>query len=120
MEFVEGEDYLYPADALSFLEAGEQFAYGRAEGYFTGMIQTIEDVDPDAFQELETLILKAQTLADTAYADLTAGAYTQTEEYSGYFGDGRQQFRLNRYQTLEQSMNETYAAFAQWLAGWEL
>ncbi len=119
-EFAQGQDYLYPDDALMFLEEGDQFGYGRQDGYFEDMLATIESVDPDAFEELEQIIRSAQQLADQAYGELAAGNCTQVQEYSGAFGDGRFQFRLDQQESLEQEMANMYYSFSAWLSSWEL
>jgi putative Holliday junction resolvase len=64
-EFEGGKDYLYPTDALRFIETdGAQYNYGYADGYFEGMIATIKEVNATEFNDLIENITKAQTLAE--------------------------------------------------------
>ena len=119
--FSEGKDYLYPSDALRFIETeGYQFHYGYVEGYFDNIIATVEAVDPTAFADLVKNIRAAQKLAEEALAELRAGNYTTVEEYSNAFGDGRSQFQMNKAQYLESEMQRVYSDFSSWLSGWEL
>jgi len=124
-EFESGKDYLYPQDAFNFLEKeGAQFNYGYKDGYFDGMITKINEVSSTDFTKVTENIKKAQNLADRALADLKAGAYAQTTEYSkiedGGFGDGRQQFKLNNQDAYQSEMQAIYKEFADWLAEWEI
>lgn len=120
-EFSEGKDYLYPSDALHFIESeGAQFHYGFKEGYFDGIRNTILAVDGTAFAALVKVIDDAEALADTAYAELKAEQYGVTEEYSDTFGDGRTQYRMTKADELESGMEAVYRAFSEWLASWEM
>lgn len=119
--FSSGKDYLYPSDALSFLETeGAQFNYGFQDDYFTNMIATIQEVDPTAFDELVQIIRDAEALSGKAYAELTNGNYTPIEEYGTVFGDGRTQYQLNNAQELDEEMTVLYHRFSQWLSEWEI
>ena len=121
MEFSEGKDYLYPEDALAFVETeGAQFHYGFVEGYFEGMIATIRSVDKTAFEELVQTILDAKALSEKGYTALKNQECEATVEYSGVFGDGRSQYRILIADELEQQMYNVYTAFSEWLSGWEL
>ena len=120
-QFDGGADYLYHEDALYFIETdGAQFNYGYKDGYFEGLIATIESVDPTAFADLVQIIKDAQALSDLAYSELTAGNFTQVSEYSGAFGDGRLQYNLNNATELGSEMERIYRLFSNWLASWEL
>ncbi len=119
--FESGRDYLYPSDALRFIEEeGAQFHYGFQEGYFQEMIDRIQEVDPEAFQELVRIISEAKALTDRAYQELTEQKYSQVEEYTGEFGDGRKQYKMDAAEELEKQLESLYAAFSQWLSEWEL
>lgn len=116
-----GKDYLYPDDALMFVESDkEQFNYGFKDGYFDNIISTVKSVDPTAFNDLVKIIEDARVLADKAYAELKAKNCTPATEYSGVFGDGRTQFKINASAELEGEMERIYMAFSEWLASWEL
>ena len=120
-QFDGGADYLYYDDALYFIETdGAQFNYGYKDGYFEGLIATIESVDPTAFADLVQIIKDAQALSDLAYSELIAGNFTQVSEYSGAFGDGRLQYNLNNATELGSEMERIYRLFSNWLASWEI
>ncbi len=120
-EFEGGKDYLYPTDAINFIETeGAQFNYGYAEGYFDSMIKTIEEVSTADFITLVENIKKAKSLAERALADLEAEEYATTTEYSGSFNDGRSQYKMNNADTYEKEMEGIYREFSEWLAEWEI
>ena len=120
-EFESGKDYLFPTDALHFIETeGAQYNYGYKEGYFDSMIKTIEEVSTTDFITLVENIKKAKSLAERALADLKAEEYATTAEYSGSFGDGRNQYKMNNADTYEKEMEVIYREFAEWLAEWEI
>lgn len=119
--FSGGKDYLYPSDALSFItKEGYQFNYGYQEGYFDKIVATIEQVNPTEFKELVQNIRDAEALANKALAELNAGNYSVVKEYSNYFKDGRNQYKMNASAELEAEMERVYKAFSQWLSSWEL
>ena len=120
-EFDSGKDYLYPTDAIYFVETeGAQYNYGYADGYFEGMIATIKEVNATEFNDLIENITKAQALADKALTALKNEEYTTTAEYADVFGDGRSQYIMNDNATYEAEMEAVYTEFAEWLAEWEL
>lgn len=119
--FSGGKDYLYPSDALTFIEKeGYQFNYGYQEDYFDNLVAVVEEVNPTAFADLVQNIRDAEALADKALAELKAGNYTVVTEYSTVFKDGRSQYKLNISEELEKEMQAIYKAFSEWLASWEL
>ena len=120
-EFDGGKDYLYPTDAIYFIETeGAQYNYGYADGYFEGMIATIKEVNATEFSDLIENITKAQALADKALTALKNEEYTTTAEYADVFGDGRSQYIMNDNDAYEDEMQAIYTEFAEWLAEWEL
>ena len=120
-EFEGGKDYLYPTDAINFIEKeGAQYNYGYADGYFDSLINTIEEVSATDFITLVENIKKAKSLAERAFADLKAEEYATTDEYSGSFGDGRSQYKMNKADAYEKEMEAIYREFAEWLAEWEI
>ncbi len=120
-QFSEGKDYLYPQNALYFIETdGAQFNYGFKDGYFENLISTIESVNPTAFADLVQNIRDAKALANTAYNELKNGKYTLVTEYDDVFGDGRPQYKLNKADELDESMKALYSDFSDWLSSWEL
>ena len=119
--FEGGKDYVYPTDARDYLDVdGAQFNYGRKEGYFDGIIQMIEQVDPGAYAELVQVVRDAKELADQGYRELVAGKYTAVDEYSNIFKDGRKQYKMDESEMLENGMNTIYSRFSDWLASWEI
>ena len=120
-QFESGADYLYPDDAMYFYQTdGAQYNYGYQPGYFDSLIATIESVNATEFAGLVANIRKAEALALEVLAEIESGNYTSVSEYSGYFGDGRAQYQMNRAAEFEVLMQSTYAEFAEWLATWEL
>ena len=96
--FEGGKDYLYPTDALAFVEQdGAQYNYGYKSGYFDGLIATVKSVDETAFAELVAIIERAEALADEAYDDLKDEKYSTVPEYSDAFKDGRTQYGVNGF-----------------------
>ncbi len=121
VEFESGKDYLYPEDALRFIETdGAQYNYGFKSDYFDNIVKTIESVDKTAFSELVKTVRDAEELCDKAYNELKNGGYTQTTEYSNVFKDERVQYKVNLEKELEDGMETMYSAFSNWLAEWEL
>ena len=119
--FGNGKDYLYPTDALKFIETdGAQFNYGYKDGYFDSLISRIKAVDPEAFSDLVSIIERAKILANDAYSDLKSGKYDETAEYSNVFRDGRKQYVMDSGEVFSQNMNSLYSEFSTWLSGWEL
>ena len=120
-QFEGGGDYLYPDDAIYFYKTeGAQYNYGYQPGYFDSLIAKVESVSKTNFTALVENIRKAQTLAAEAIAEIEAGNYASVAEYSGQFGDGRPQYKMNRAEEFDAKMQETYLEFAEWLATWEL
>lgn len=119
--FSGGKDYLYPSDALTFIEKeGYQFNYGYHEDYFDNLVAAVEEVNPTAFADLVQNIRDAEALAYKALTELKTGNYTVVSEYSTVFKDGRSQYKLNNSEELEAEMQAIYKAFSEWLASWEL
>ena len=120
-QFEGGVDYLYPSDIDLFCKNdGAQFNYGYREGYFDELVAKVESVSATDFAALVENIRKAEALAAEALAEIDAGNYTTTVEYSNIFGDGRAQYIMNRADELDVLMTATYQEFAAWLATWEL
>ena len=120
-QFEGGGDYLYPDDAIYFYKTeGAQYNYGYQPGYFDSLIAKVESVSKTDFTALVENIRKAQALAAEAIVEIEAGNYASVAEYSGQFGDGRPQYKMNRAEEFDAKMQETYLEFAEWLATWEL
>ncbi len=120
-QFEGGSDYLYPDDVKYFYKTeGAQYNYGYAEGYFDGLIATIENVSAADFTALVENIRKAEALAAEAIAEIEAGNYSITAEYSEQFGDGRDQYIMNKNDYFDETLKAVYLEFAEWLSSWEL
>ncbi|MBO5701593.1 MAG: hypothetical protein J6S71_04075 [Clostridia bacterium] len=120
-QFEGGSDYLYPSDIDLFCKNDDtQFNYGYKEGYFDDLVAKVESVSKTDFVALVGNIRKAEALAKEALAEIDAGNYTQVAEYSNTFGDGRNQYRMNKADEFDAKMQETYREFAEWLATWKL
>jgi hypothetical protein len=121
MNFESGEDYLYPSDAIYFIETdGAQFNYGFKSDYFDKITNTVKAVNETEFSELISIINDAKLLASKAYTELKNGNYTQVAEYSGRYNDGRKQYKLTKATELKNEMDGTYSEFSTWISGWEL
>ncbi|MGN1320030.1 MAG: hypothetical protein ACI4U6_02815 [Acutalibacteraceae bacterium] len=120
-KFESGKDYLYPNDALQFIQTdGAQYNYGYADGYFESLISKIEEVNKTEFSDLVDNIKKAKLLTEKALNALENGEYITTTEYSDTFGDSRSQYKMNDYDSYKTEMNEIYKEFSAWLAEWEV
>ena len=121
MNFESGEDYLYPSDAIYFIETdGAQFNYGFKSDYFDKLANAVKAVNETEFSELISIINDAKLLASKAYTELKNGNYTQVAEYGGRYNDGRKQYKLTKAAELKNEMDETYSDFSTWISGWEL
>lgn len=120
-QFESGRDYLYPSDALYFIQTDKaQFNYGYKEGYFQGLIKTVKEVNETEFETLVNNITKAEQLSALALAQLTEGKYTIVNEYSKEFNDGRNQYKILINEELEKKIDDLYTEFSNWLSSWEL
>ena len=120
-EFSEGKDYLYPTDAVYFVETdGAQYNYGFKEGYFDNIIYAKESVDANAFSDLVATVEKVKALSEKAYNELKAENFTLVDEYSDVFGGNHKQYKLNNSAELEQETDGNYREFSTWLSSWEL
>ena len=116
-----GSDYLYPENALMFIKTeGAQFNYGYVDGYYDDMVRRIEEVDKEAFSALVDNIRKTEALAKEALADLEGGKYSYQNEYYGTFGDGRGQYKMDRYDEFMTETQAIFSEFASWLSEWEI
>ena len=120
-QFESGRDFLYPSDALYFIQTDKaQFNYGYKEGYFQGLIKTVKEVNETEFETLVNNITKAEQLSALALTQLTEGKYTIVKEYSNEFNDGRNQYKILISEELEKTIDELYTEFSNWLSSWEL
>ncbi len=113
--------FLYPSDALGYLtQENAQWNYGYRDGYFDGLIQKVEAVDPTAFADLVINIQKAEALAEKALGELETGNYTYEVKYVEQFGTEDKVYTLNKGEELAFEMEALYQEFSLWLSGWEM
>lgn len=120
-KFESGKDYLYPSNAVRFIENdGAQFNYGFKEGYFENIIKTVKEVDENAFKDLVSIVEKTEALADRAYKDIKDGKYSKVNEYSNAFKDGRKQYKMDNADAYETEFKKIYSDYSEWIASWEI
>lgn len=113
--------FLYPTDALNYIKNdGAQWNYGYKDGYFDGIKAKIISIDGEAFSDLLENIDKAKALAEKALAELENGNYTSEYKYVEQFDTSDYVYTINIGEELAAEMNELYAEFSDWLAGWEM
>ena len=116
-----GVDYLYPQNALDLIKTeGAQFNYGYVDGYFDEMVRRIEEVDKEAFVPLVNNIRSAEELAQYALSQLEEENYQEMVEYSGAFGDGRLQYKMNDDEYFVERLQAIISEFTSWIAEWEI
>lgn len=113
--------YLYPTDALNFItKDGAQYNYGYRDGYFDSLVNEIESIDKDAFDDLISNIRRAEALAKKALNELNSGNYTSEYQYLEKFDNYDYVYTLNKGEELTGEMNIIYKEFSAWLGGWEM
>ena len=113
--------YLYPEDAKNLITMDDaQFNYGYNDGYFDGIVQKIEDVDPVAFSDLVANVRSAEELAKKALAELENGNYTFEKKYLEQFGTEDLVYTLNIGEELNSEIQTLYYEFSNWLGSWEM
>ena len=113
--------FLYASDALRYLQTdGAQWNYGYQEGYFDGIVKTIEKLDATAFSALTENVRKAEKLANEAIQELLDGNYTYEYKYVEKFGQEDYIYTLNRGEELSEKNDALYYEFAEWLSTWEM
>lgn len=113
--------YLWPADALHYLETeGAQYNYGYQTDYFDNLVKAVEKLDKKAFADLVDNIRSAQELANIALNELRTGQYTYENQYLEKFDTYDDVYTLNRGDELAAAMDDLYTEFALWLASWEV
>ncbi|MBR2834687.1 MAG: hypothetical protein IKE43_03110 [Coriobacteriales bacterium] len=113
--------YLYAADAKRNIKTdGAQYNYGYKDGYFDGIVQKIESVDPEAFSDLVANVRGAEALAQRALSELENGNYTYELKYLEQFKTEDYVYTLNAGEELASQMQTLYYAFSNWLGSWEM
>lgn len=118
---VEPGYYLYDTDALYLITTeGAQYNYGYQDGYFEGLISSVENLDKNGFADLVENIKKAKALAEKALYDLENGEFTYEYQYVEQFDNSDYVYTLNNGEELSLEMDELYYEFSMWLASWEV
>ena len=113
--------YLYPSDALRFIETDKaQWNYGYKEGYFDSIVKSIEDIDATELSELVENVRAAEQLAEYALNELKTGNYSAEYKYVEKFGTEDYVYTLINGEQMMQMMQELYSDFSEWLASWEM
>ena len=113
--------YLYAADAEHLIKTeGAQYNYGYQPGYFDGIVNKIESVDPTAFEDLVANVRGAEALAQRALSELDNGSYTYELTYLEEFGTEDYVYTLDAGEELTSQMDVLYSEFANWLGSWEM
>ena len=125
----EGEDgetvpgyYLYPADALHYLQTeGGQWNYGYADGYFEAILQKLDSLgESDELAALRSNVTDAKALAEDALAELDGENYTCELQYVEKFGREDYVYKLTNGEALVSRMDKLFGDFSDWLGGWEM
>ena len=113
--------YLYASDALRYLQTdGAQWNYGYRQGYFDGIVRTLEKLDATACASLIGNVRKAEELARKAVQELENGNYTYELQYVEKFGQEDYIYTLNSGEELRRENDALYYEFADWLGTWEM
>jgi hypothetical protein len=118
--FGNGYDYIYPDDVNSFITGNGSYAYANNDKFFDDIIKTLKEIDEVQMADLIQNVESCRALCKKALAELENKNYTMVPEYSKYFGDGRNQYRLNIFEELNTEFNTNYEVFANWIAKWEV
>jgi len=113
--------YLYASDALNFLKKeNAQYSYGYAEGYFDDLLKRAEKIDSARMDDIEEIIKKCKTIAETCVDALEEGEYTSEKQYVEKFGTEDYIFTFPTGDTQYTQFEALYTAFSNWIAGWEM
>lgn len=127
-EWVKGY-YLWPSDVMHYLQADGseayngyvgQFHYGYVEGYFDGLIRSIEELGLEQTDVLIQNVRDAQQLAEKALSELESENYSVEYRYVEKFDDTTYVFTLINGEELSQQWTAVYSVFEQWLASLEM
>jgi len=118
-EFVKGF-YLWPADAMYFLETEDaQWHYGYVDGYFDDIVKRIQKVDSKGFDTIVKNVEKAKALAEYAINELYEGHYTKEYKYIERFDTEDYVYILDD-QTMNKQADNIFYEFADWLGSFEM
>lgn len=120
VQFGDTYDYLYANDAKQYIvKDGYYFQYTQP-AYYDALIKKIEAIDKEKLADLVTMVKDLQDLSARAIKDLEDGKYTVVPEYGSYFGDKRNQYKLDNYEQYDKEFMELWNEFAVWMAQWEV
>ena len=121
--------YLWPADALYYLQADGseaydgytgQFHYGYVDGYFENLIHKIQALGLDQTDMLVENVRQAQALAQQAVQELENGNYTFEVQYIEKFDTTDKVYSLNNGEYLSNEWERVYTTFENWMAALEM
>ena len=113
--------YLYAADAMHAIKTeGAQFNYGYKDGYFDGIVKSIEKIDATEFADLIENVKQAKELGEYALGELESGHYTKEFKYVEKFDNSDYVYTLDKSEELNSRWDELYGRFADWLGSWEM
>ena len=113
--------YMFDSDAKYHIWDKEgQYNFAVADGYFDGIIASINAVDPDAFADLAENVRKCRVLSDKALKELKDGNYTYEVKYLEKFGHEDKVYHLDKSDELTEEYDALYYEFANWLGSWEM
>lgn len=111
--------YLTPRDAAYLIATpGAAYHYGNQSGYFDGLAQTLENIDPEVLAEPIACIREAKALAIKALTELNEGNYTAEETYLERFDTQGVIYTLDKGAELEAEKDALEARFTDWLNSW--
>lgn len=114
-------DYLTPELTFYNLDgASALFGYGKQEGYFDKLIEDIKAISDKDYEKLVEIVEAARETSAKALAALEKGEYSIQDEYSGVFGDGRKQYKLNDSDAITAEFNALAEKYAKWLDSWKI
>lgn len=120
--------YLWPSDALRYLQADGsdaysgyvgQYHYGYVDGYFDQLAAKIEALGIEEASILITNVMDAKALAERALLELENGNYTFEEQYIEQFDNTDNVYTLIDGDQLSAEWADIYSVFEMWLAALE-
>lgn len=123
-KFENGEDYLYPSDAIYFITQDKaQFNYGYKDTYFDSLRASVLAISETELGDLIENINKVEAMTKTAVSELQRGlnstdVYKPVVKYSDEFKENRTQYEYVD-DTLQKQYNELFNEFSEWMSSFE-
>lgn len=112
--------YLWPGDALEDINGSGQFSYGHKDGYFTDIVERLENFESEKLRTLITSIKDAEKLADIALSKLEEGKYYAEEKYIEQWGKTDVVYVIAGGESLMAKWTDLYRQFSEWISEWEM